>query len=44
MPCPVDQVVGNSFPHHLEGQLAPLDPTIEADDVMAKAGGDGLRR
>ena len=43
MPCPVDQVVGDSIPDLLEGQLAPLDPAIEPDDVMAKARSDGLR-
>ena len=43
MPCPVDQVVGDPFLDPLEGQLAPLDPAIQPDDVMAKAGSDGLR-
>ena len=43
MPCAVDQVVGDPFLDPIEGQLAPLDPAIEADDVMAKAGGDWLR-
>ena len=36
MPSPVDQIVGNSFLHPLEGKLAPLDPAFETDDVMTK--------
>ena len=43
MPCPVDQVVRDSFPHQLEGQMAPLDLAIQPDNVVAKTGSDGIR-